>query len=205
MGRFVYVALALGWAVALAGCGLKDKLVTAEDVAGTHTGALEGISVATKGDLDHKESRFLVDMDILHDIVIEKTGEFEVTISSEIIPPIHAIILGAGPVAMDVKVLDIELSDDPNDPRLKSVEVDRLVFVKYGGSAEADAGPAGSRAGEWVLVLQMSKIGLVPDQTTANAYQYVSYPSAVAQQMSQDEAIQYVNVVLDLASQAQRL
>jgi hypothetical protein len=189
MARFAYVALAL--CCALAGCGLADKLVTADDVAGTHTGALEGISVATKDDLDHKESRIIVDMDILHDIVIEKTGELEVTISSEIIPPIHAIILGAGPVAMDVKVLDIELSDNPDDPRLKSVEVDRLVFVKY--------------EGEWVLVLQMAKIGLVPEAgSTVNAYQYVSYPSAVAQQLSQDEAIQYVDAVLDLASQAQR-
>jgi len=190
MARYAVVALALCLA-ALAGCGLADKLVTADDVAGTHTGALEGISVATKGDLDHKESRIIVDMDILHDIVIEKTGELEVTISSEIIPPIHAIILGAGPVAMDVKVLDIELSDDPDDPRLKSVEVDRLVFVKY--------------EGEWVVVLQMARIGLVPeDGSTVNAYQYVSYPSSVAQQLSQDEAIQYVDAVLDLASQAQR-
>jgi hypothetical protein len=192
MGRFVCVALALGCAAALGGCGLKDKLVTADDVAGTHQGALEGISVATRDDLDHKESRIIVDMDILHEIVIEKTGEFEVTLSSEIIPPIHAIILGVGPVAMDVKVLDIELSDSPDDHHLKSVEVDRLVFVKY--------------QEEWVLALQMAKIGLVPEEgSTVNAYQYVSYPASVAQQMSQDEAIQYVDAVLDLASQAQRL
>ncbi len=191
MGRSVTVALTLGCVLALGGCGLKDKLVTADDVAGTHVGALEGVTVATKEDLDHEETRTIVDMQILHEIVIEKTGEFEVTISSAIIPPIHAIILGAGPVAMDVKVLDIELSDDPNDPRLKSVEVDRLVFVKY--------------EGEWVLALQMAKIGLVPDETSANAYQYVSYPASVAQQMSEDEAITYVNAVLVLASQAQRL
>jgi hypothetical protein len=190
MARYAFVAVALcvsTWG----GCGLADKLVTADDVAGTHQGALEGVSVATKDDLDHKESRVIVDLDILHEIVIEKTGELEVTISSEIIPPIHAVILGVGPVAMDVKVLDVELSDNPDDPRLKSIEVDRLVFVKH--------------EEEWVLVLQMSKIGLVPDETTANAYQYVSYPAKVAQQLSQDEAIQYVDAVLDLASQAQRL
>jgi hypothetical protein len=192
MGRSVFLAPGLALVLALAGCGLADKLVTAEDVAGTHQGALEGITVQTKDDLDHKEARTIVDFDILHEIVIEKTGELEVTVSSEIIPPIHAIILGAGPVAMDVKVLDIELSDSPDDHHLKSVEVDRLVFVKY--------------EGEWVLVLQMAKIGLQPDEgSTVNAYQYVSYPAKVAQQMSQDEAIQYVNLVLDLASQAQRL
>jgi hypothetical protein len=187
MGRSVSVALALCWA--LCGC---DKLVTAADVAGTHQGALEGISVQTKDDLDNEQARIIVDMQILHEITIEKTGELKVTISSDIIPPIHALILGAGPVAMDLKVLDIELSDSPDDPRLKSVEVDRLVFVKY--------------QGDWVLVLQMSKIGLVPDDgTTVNAYQYVSYPASVAQQMSHDEAVQYVNAVLVLASQAQRL
>jgi hypothetical protein len=173
------------------GCG-GDPVVTARDVAGKHTGALEGVSVASKDDLGDKSKRTIVDVDILHDVVIEQTGELEVTISSSIIPRIRALILGAGPMAMDLKVVDIESASSPDDPHLKSIEVDQLVFVK--------------QEGEWVLVLQMSKTGLVPEEgSTVNAYQYVSYPSDVAQQMSRDQAIRYVDTVMDLASQAQRL
>jgi hypothetical protein len=138
MTRFPLAALALCCASAPVGCGLAEKagLVTAADVAGTHSGVLEGISITSKEDLDHREQRIVVDVDILHEVVIEETGELEAAIGSEIVPRIDAIILGAGPVAID---------------------------------------------------------------------QYVSYPSAVAQQLSRDEAIQYVDAVLDLACQAQRL
>ncbi|MBI5544413.1 MAG: hypothetical protein HY901_11015 [Deltaproteobacteria bacterium] len=195
MARLSLAALALLCAAANLSCGaLADAagVVTARTVAGTHTGVLEGITIASKDDLNHKDKRVIVDVDILHEVVIEQTGEFEVTISSSILPPIRAIILGAGPVALDLKVVDVELSSSPDDRHLKAVEVDQLIFVQ--------------QEGEWVLVLQMSRTGLAPEEGSAvNAYQYVSYPSAIAQQMSRDQAIRYVDAVLDLASQTQRM
>jgi len=195
MARFSWSVLALSLAFGLGACGEvaeRAGVVTARTVAGTKTGALEGITVETKDDLNHREKRVIVDVDILHEVKIEPTGDFEVTISSDILPRIHALVVGAGPVALDMKVLEIESSSSPGDPHLDSIEVDQLAFVK--------------QEGEWVLVLQMSRIGLQPAEgSTVNAYQFVSYPSSVAQQMSRDQAILYVDTVLDLASMAQRL
>lgn len=195
MARFAPVALTLFVALAHLGCGALTEVegvVSAKTVAGRMTGALEGVTVQTREDLHRKEGRVIVDVDILHDVVIEQVGDFEVRISSDIIPPIRALILGAGPVAMDLKVVDIELSSAPGDAHLKSVEVDQLVFVK--------------QEGEWVLALQMARTGLEPEAgSEVNAYQYVAYPPGVAEEMSREAAIRYVDTVLDLASQAQRL
>jgi hypothetical protein len=178
--------------VTLGGCGLLAReagLVTASDVAGDKTGALEGISVATKDDLGKKDRRLLVDVDILHDVKVEATGDFEVAISSDVLPRIRATVLGAGPVAMDLRVLDIQTSSNPDDHHLKSVEVHQLVFVQY--------------EGEWVLVLQLARTGLVPESgSSVNAYQYVTYPAGLAKDMTRDAAIQYVDAVLDLAAKA---
>lgn len=180
-------------ALALGGCGLLAKeagLVTAKDVAGDKTGALEGVSVGTREDLASKDKRVVVDVDILHDLKIEATGDFEVAISSDRLPRIKATVLGAGPVAMDLKVLSIELSNDPSDKHLKNVEVHQLVFVQY--------------EGEWVMALQLAKTGLVPESgSTVNAYQVVTYPKGVAQEMTREAAIRYVDTVLDLAAKAQ--
>ncbi|HEY3447662.1 MAG TPA: hypothetical protein VGK67_15005 [Myxococcales bacterium] len=192
MARIASVALALLCAVTLGGCGLLAReagLVTASDVAGDKTGALEGISVATKDDLGKKDRRLLVDVDILHDVKVEATGDFEVAISSDVLPRIRATVLGAGPVAMDLRVLDIQTSSNPDDHHLKSVEVHQLVFVQY--------------EGEWVLVLQLARTGLVPESgSSVNAYQYVTYPAGLAKDMTRDAAIQYVDAVLDLAAKA---
>ncbi|MGI5861643.1 MAG: hypothetical protein ACOX6T_06235 [Myxococcales bacterium] len=195
MTRIALSALAVLCVAALAGCGPLAEtagVVTAKTVAGTKYGALEGISIESRDNLHRKEQRLVVDVDVLHKVVIEQTGELEVTIRSDLLPRIRALILGAGPLAIDLKVVDIELSSSPNDSHLNSIEVDQLVFVKH--------------EGEWVLALQMVKTGLQPEEgSDVNAYQFVSYPSDVAQQMSRDEAIRYVDTVLDLASQAQRL
>lgn len=195
MARLASAVLAALLACALGGCGLLAKeagLVTAKDVAGDKTGALEGVTIATKSDLDSKDKRVIVDVDVLHGIKVEATGDFEVAISSAVLPRIRATVLGAGPVAMDLKVIDIETSDSPDDHHLKSVELHQLVFVQY--------------EGEWVLVMQLAKLGLVPESGSAvNAYQVVTYPKSVTKELSRDEAIQYVDAVLDLASQAQRL
>jgi hypothetical protein len=170
----------------------RAGIVTAQDVAGPCTGVLQGVSVATKDGLDHKEQRTIVDLDILHTLQIQPTGDFEVAISSDIIPRIRAIVMGVGPVAMGLNVVDIETSSAPDDQHLKSVEVHQIAFVK--------------NEGEWILVLQLAKQGLLPEGgSSVNAYQFVSYPSRVAQQMSRDEAIRYVDLILDLVSQAQRL
>ena len=178
MARLAIVALALLCAAVQIGCGALAEsagVVTARTVAGTKIGALEGVTVETREGLRHKEERVIVDVDILHDVVVEQTGDFEVRISSNIIPPIRALILGAGPVAMDLKVVDIELSSSPDDARLKAIEVGQFVFVKH--------------EGQWVLVLQMARTGLEPEAGSAvNAHRYVSYPSEVAQQMSREQA-----------------
>ena len=192
MARLVKSALALCVALALGACGLLAKeagLVTARDVAGDKTGVLEGISVATKEDLGKKDKRLVVDVDVLHDVKVEATGDFEVVISSDVLPRIRATVLGAGPVAMDLKVLDIETSSNPDDHHLKSVEVHQLVFVQY--------------EGKWVMVMQLAKMGLTPDSgSTVNAYQVVTYPPGAAKEMTRDAAILYVDTVLDIASKA---
>lgn len=177
----------------LCGCGGRgdDTLVTAKTVAGARQGVLEGVTVASKEALAHKEQRTIVDVDVLHTLEVVEAGLLDVNLSSEIVPPIKATVLGAGPVALNLKVVDVGQPAPGQSRQLKNVEVDQLVFVKHDG--------------EWVLALQLSKMGLVPDSgSTVNAYQYVSYPSSVAQQMSRDEAVAYVDLILDLASQAQR-
>jgi len=192
VARLARIALALLCAGALPGCGLLAReagLVTARDVAGDKTGALEGVSITKREDLDKKEKRVVVDVSVLHDVRVEAVGDFEVAISSDVLPRIRATVLGAGPLAMDLKVVDIELSNDAGDRHLKSVEVHQLVFVQY--------------EGEWVMVLQLAKTGLVPDSgSTVNAYQYVSYPPSAARELTREAAIQYVDAALDIASKA---
>jgi len=53
--------------------------------------------------------------------------------------------------------------------------------------------------------MQLVRVGVAQqDVDSVAVYQYVSYPSRAAKQMSEDEAIQWVNMILRIASAAQR-
>jgi hypothetical protein len=72
-----------------------------------------------------------------------------------------------------------------------ALKVKQIVFVQHDG--------------EWILVLQVVRVGTAtPPVDEVYAYQYVSYPTRVAEQMSESEAIEYVNTILRLASAVQR-
>jgi hypothetical protein len=193
MHRVAVVSIAVALSLLPGGCGALAEqagVVTARTVAGPKIGVLQGVTVQSREDLGDREKRVLVDMSLLHEVSVEQTGDFEVVISSDLLPRIRATILGAGPVALDLEPIEVEFPADGS--HVQSVEIDQLAFVE--------------QEGEWVLVLQMSKVGLVPeDGSGVNAWQFVSYPSSTAQQMSREAAIVYVDTVLDLASRAQRL
>jgi hypothetical protein len=184
-------ALALVLAI---GCSdeLREQLgvVTSEDLAGTYTGVLEGVTVADLEDLDDPGHQVVVDLDLLHEVTIRETGTFTLTIQSSLVPPVRAIVLGAGPVAVNAEFVRFEGLDlSHQDPRFEALEVKQIVFVRYDG--------------EWVFVLQLVRVDVEPVDELY-VYQYVSYPSEVADRMSNEEAIAYVNMILRLASSAQR-
>ena len=78
-----------------------------------------------------------------------------------------------------------------DEAELEAMKIKQLIFVKH--------------EGEWVFVIQMVALDFADRGLAgANVIQYVSYPSSTAAQMSENEAIQYVNTILDLASEAQR-
>ena len=161
-------------------------MVTASDLAGTYTGVLEGVSVSTLDDLEDPERQVIVDLDLLHQLTIRETGALTVTIQSPVIPPLRAIVVGSGPVAINAEFLEFEAL------QFDALKVKQIVFVQY--------------EGEWIVVLQLVRVGLQAQQTVNDVYvyQYVSYPSKVAAQMSEREAIRYVNEILRLISAAQR-
>src|SRR5690242_2587189 len=66
----------------------------------------------------------------------------------------------------------------------------QIVFVRY--------------EGEWIVVLQLVRAQVEPQRGEVYAYQYVPYPRKVAAQMSNEQAIVYVNTILRLISAAQR-
>ena len=105
----------------------------------------------------------------------------------------RALVLGAGPVAINAELVEFE-DLQISDRRLEfgALKVKQIVFVEY--------------EGEWIVVLQLIRVGVAPQQAvdSIDVYQYVSYPSRVANRMSEDEAIQWVNMILRLASAAQR-
>ena len=149
-------------------------LVNARDLSGTYTGVLEGISITDGA----PQPQVIVDVDLLHELRVRAVGDMTLRIESDVIPPVRAIVLGSGPVAMNVEFLEFE------GVRFDTLKVKQIVFVQY--------------EGEWIVVLQLVRVPEV------YLYQYVSYPSRVARQMSRDEAIQYVNTILRLLSAAQR-
>ena len=168
-------------------------LVTAADVAGVYTGVLEGVSVSSPNDVGDPERQVIVDLDLLHELTIHATGTLTLTMRSNVIPPLRAIVVGSGPVAVNAEFVEFENLDIRRDSiHFDAVKVKQIVFVQYEGA--------------WVVVLQLVRAAVEPQQSTNEvyAYQYVSYPSKVAAQMSNEEAIVYVNTILRLISAAQR-
>lgn len=179
----------------LAGCetgmGARFDVVTARELAGTYTGVLQGVTVAHLSDLDDPQRQVIVDLDLLHTVRIREAGELTLRIESSIIPPLRATVLGVGTVAINAAFLDFETLDIARDD-VALIKVRQIVFVQH--------------EGEWIVVMQLVRVGVAEDEAVKDVYvyQYVSYPSRVAERMSRDEAILYVNAILRLVSAVQR-
>jgi len=183
--------------VVLTGCDMglavPYGVVNARDLSGTYTGVLEAVTVANLDDLGDPARRVIVDVDLLHEVTMRATSDWTLRIESSVIPPMRALVVGAGPVAINVELVEFE-NLQVSDRRLAfgALKVKQIVFVEY--------------EGEWIAVMQLIRVGVTPEQAidSVAVYQYVSYPSRVATQMSEDEAIRWVNLILRLASEAQR-
>jgi hypothetical protein len=184
--------------VVLMGCDVGFTapygVVNARDLSGTYTGVLQAVTVDSLADLDDPERRVIVDIDLLHEVTMRATSDWTLRIESSVIPPLRALVVGAGPVAINAELLEFE-DLQVSDRRLTfgALKVKQIVFVEY--------------EGEWIAVLQLIRVGVAPEQDVESVavYQYVSYPSRVANRMSEDEAIRWVNMILRLASAAQRV
>lgn len=175
------------------GFGAPYGVVNARDLSGTYTGVLQAVTVGHLDDLTDPQRRVIVDIDLLHEVTMRATSDWTLRIESSVIPPIRALVLGAGPVAINAALLEFE-DLQVSDRRLEfgALKVKQMVFVEH--------------EGEWIAVLQLIRVGVAPEQDVESVYvyQYVSYPSRVANRMSEDEAIRWVNLILRLASAAQR-
>lgn len=168
-------------------------MVAARDLAGTYTGVLEGVSVSNPQDAGDPQRQIIVDLDLLHQVTIRAAGPVTLRIQSQVIPPLRAIVVGTGPVAINAEFVEFEALDVSNGSlQFDAVKVKQIVFVQY--------------EGEWVVVLQLVRAQVETQQSVDGVYvyQYVSYPSKVAARMSEDAAIRYVNTILRLISAAQR-
>ena len=182
--------------VVLTGCemglGAPYDVVNARDLSGTYTGVLQAVTAGNLADVDDPERRVIVDIDLLHEVTMRATSDWTLRIESAVIPPLRALVVGAGPVAINAELVEFE-GLEVSDRRLEfgALQVKQIVFVEY--------------EGEWIAVMQLIRVGLAQqDVDNVEVYQYVSYPSRVANRMSEDEAIQWVNMILRLASAAQR-
>ena len=167
-------------------------LVTANDLAGTYTGVLEGVSVSNLNDVGDPQRQVIVDVDLLHQLTIRAAGPVTLTIQSSVIPPLRAIVVGKGPVAINAEFVEFEgLNVSDTSLHFDAVKVKQIVFVQY--------------EGEWIVVLQLVRAQVEAQQSVSGVYvyQYVSYPSRVAAQMSKEDAIVYVNTILRLVAAAQ--
>lgn len=168
-------------------------MVRAGDLAGTYTGVLQGVSVSNLADVGDPQRQIIVDLDLLHELTIRAASAVTVRIESNVIPPLRAIVVGRGPVAVNAEFVEFETLDVSNGHvQFDAVKVKQIVFVQY--------------EGEWIVVLQLVR-AQVEAQESGNevyVYQYVSYPSNVAARMNEEEAIRYVNTILRLISAAQR-
>ena len=184
--------------VAVVGCdtGLGEQfgVVKARDLSGTYTGVLEGVTVGNLDDLENPQRHVIVDLDLLHEVTIREAGELTLRIESSVIRPLRAIVLGIGPVAINAEFVEFEEVDfSDGDLQFEALKVKQIVFVQH--------------EGEWIIVLQLIRVGVEAQETVDGVYvyQYVSYPSKLAERMNEEEAIRYVNTILRLASAAQRL
>jgi len=185
--------------VVLTGCDIGFAapygVVNARDLSGTYTGVLQAVTVANLDDLDDPARRVIVDVDLLHQVTMRATSDWTLRIESSVIPPMRALVVGAGPVAINAELLEFE-NLQLTDHRLEfgALKVKQIVFVEY--------------ESEWIAVMQLIRVGVAPppeqDVDSVAVYQYVSYPSRVANRMSEDEAIRWVNLILRLASEGQR-
>jgi hypothetical protein len=183
--------------VVLMGCdmGLAAPygVVNARDLSGTYTGVLQAVTADHLDAVDDPQRRVIVDVDLLHEVTMRATSDWTLRIESSVIPPLRALVLGAGPVAINAALLEFE-NLQVSDRRLEfgALKVKQIVFVEY--------------EGEWIAVMQLIRVAVAPEQGVDSValYQYVSYPSRVANRMSEDEAILWVNLILRLASEAQR-
>ena len=197
MNRSVTLRLGLAMLlVVLTGCemGLAAPygVVNARDLSGTYIGVLQAVTAGNLADVDDPERRVIVDIDLLHEVTMRATSDWTLRIESAVIPPLRALVLGAGPVAINAELVEFE-NLQLSDHRLEfgALKVKQIVFVEY--------------EHEWIAVMQLIRVGLAQqDVDNVEVYQYVSYPSRVANRMSEDEAIQWVNLILRLASAAQR-
>jgi hypothetical protein len=167
-------------------------MVTAQDLAGTYTGVLQGVSVSNLDDVGDPERQVIVDLDLLHQLTIRDVGPMTVKIQSTVVPPLRAIVVGSGPVAINAELVEFEALDASNgNLQFDAVTVKQIIFVQH--------------EGEWIVVLQLVRVA-APGQSVSDVYvyQYVSYPAHVAAQMNEDEAIRYVNDILRLISALQR-
>lgn len=183
--------------VALAGCemglGVPYDVVNARDLSGTYTGVLQAVTAGNLADVDDPARRVIVDIDLLHEVTMRATSDWTLRIESAVIPPLRALVIGAGPVAINAELVAFE-NLQMSDRRLEfgALKVKQIMFVEY--------------EGEWIAIMQLIRVGLAhQDVDSVAVYQYVSYPSRVANRMSEDEAIRWVNMILRLASAAQRL
>lgn len=186
--------------IVLVGCvgcdvGWGDHLgvVRARDVAGTYTGILEGVTVGSLDSLEDPQRHVIVDLDLLHRVTIREVGALTLRIESRVIPPIRAVVLGVGPVAINAEFVEFEdLDFSGGGLQLDALKVKQIVFVQH--------------EGEWILVLQLIRVGVAAQEAGDDVYvyQYVSYPSTLAGRMNEDEAIRWVNTILRRVSAAQR-
>jgi len=191
-----HLALALILIVALSGCrsALDEELgvVHAGDLSGTYTGVLQGVNVERLDDSEDPDRRVIVDLDLLHELRVSASGPLTLRMESDVIPALRAIVLGAGPVAINVDFVEFEGFDPREpDPAIEALKVKQIVFVRY--------------QDEWILVLQIARAGVEDATSPVYVYQFVAYPRDVADAMSKEAAIVYVNTILRLASAAQRL
>jgi hypothetical protein len=166
-------------------------LVKASDLAGTYTGVLQGVGVRALDDLEDPDRQVIVDIDLLHGLTIRATGTLTVTIQSNVIPPLRAIVVGSDPVAVNADFVEFENLEISRDSiHFDAVKVKQIVFVRY--------------EGEWIVVLQLVRAQVEPSVNDVYVYQYVSYPAKVASRMNEEQALVYVNTILRLISAAQR-
>jgi hypothetical protein len=194
--RILTLHLVLGFAVAGCVTGLDEQtgVVRARDLSGGYTGVLEGVTVDGMDGIENPQRQVIVDLDLLHELTIREVGAFTLRIESQVVPPFRAFVVGMGPVAVNAEFVEFEGLDlSEGDRQLEALKVKQVVFVRH--------------EGEWILVLQLIRVDLDPREGSNDVYvyQYVSYPSTVADRLSEQEAIQYVNMILRLVSAAQRL